>query len=133
MKVLSLQEPYATFVAKGYKKIETRSWKTNYRGDILIHASRGDAFCNAIKDEKILDLMEKTELQFGKIICKARIVDCVKMDEDLIKRVRENDEIEYLLGIYEVGRYAWFLEDVEVLESPIEARGRLNLWEYNID
>ena len=133
MKVLSLQEPYATFVAKGYKKIETRSWKTNYRGDILIHASRGDAFCNAIKDEKILDLMKETELQFGKIICKARIVDCVKMDEDLIKRVRENDEIEYLLGIYEVGRYAWFLEDVEVLESPIEARGRLNLWEYNID
>ena len=55
------------------------------------------------------------------------------MDEELIKRVRENDEIEYLLGIYEGGRYAWFLEDVEVLESPIEARGRLNLWEYNID
>lgn len=33
MKVLSIKEPYATLIANGDKLIETRSWKTNYRGE----------------------------------------------------------------------------------------------------
>ena len=39
MKVLSLIEPYATLIKNGVKTIETRSWKTNYRGKLYIHAS----------------------------------------------------------------------------------------------
>lgn len=39
MKVLSLTEWYATLIKKGVKTIETRSWKTNYRGKLYIHAS----------------------------------------------------------------------------------------------
>ena len=39
MKVLSLTEPYATIIKEGKKTIETRSWKTNYRGKLYIHAS----------------------------------------------------------------------------------------------
>lgn len=39
MKVLSIKEPYATLIANGNKVIETRSWKTNYRGELFIHAS----------------------------------------------------------------------------------------------
>ena len=39
MKVLSLTEPYATLIKNGSKTIETRSWKTNYRGKLYIHAS----------------------------------------------------------------------------------------------
>ena len=39
MKVLTLIEPWATFIKDGYKKIETRSWKTYYRGELYIHTS----------------------------------------------------------------------------------------------
>ena len=39
MKVLSLTEPYATLIKNGIKTIETRSWKTNYRGKLYIQAS----------------------------------------------------------------------------------------------
>ena len=39
MKALSLTEPYATLIRKGIKTIETRSWKTSYRGKLYIHAS----------------------------------------------------------------------------------------------
>ena len=28
-------------IAKGYKEYEFRTWKTKYRGDILIHAGKG--------------------------------------------------------------------------------------------
>ena len=54
MKVLSLREPWATLIKDKKKFIETRSWKTNYRGELYIHASitkidkstreRGDLF-----------------------------------------------------------------------------------------
>ena len=39
MKVLSLREPWATLIKDKKKFIETRSWKTNYRGELYIHAS----------------------------------------------------------------------------------------------
>ena len=41
MKVLTLKQPWASLVANGYKVYEFRSWKTNYRGEILIHAGCG--------------------------------------------------------------------------------------------
>ena len=41
MKVLTLKQPWATLVAEGIKKYEFRSWKTKYRGKILIHAGSG--------------------------------------------------------------------------------------------
>lgn len=39
MKVLSIKEPFASLISLSIKKIETRSWKTNYKGEIYIHAS----------------------------------------------------------------------------------------------
>ena len=40
MKALTIKEPWATLIISGYKKYEFRSWKTNYRGKILIHAGK---------------------------------------------------------------------------------------------
>ena len=39
MVALSLWQPWAYLVVTGAKKIETRTWKTNYRGPIAIHAA----------------------------------------------------------------------------------------------
>lgn len=41
MKGLTLTQPWATLVAIGAKRVETRSWSTNYRGPIAIHAAKG--------------------------------------------------------------------------------------------
>ncbi len=41
MKVITIKQPWATLIAKGYKEYEFRTWKTKYRGDILIHAGKG--------------------------------------------------------------------------------------------
>lgn len=40
MKALTIKEPWATLIIEGYKEYEFRSWKTNYRGKILIHAGK---------------------------------------------------------------------------------------------
>jgi len=39
MKALSIQNPYAYFVASGLKDVENRRWQTRYRGKLVIHAT----------------------------------------------------------------------------------------------
>lgn len=41
MKCLTLNQLYATLIAIGAKKIETRSWSTSFRGSLAIHAAKG--------------------------------------------------------------------------------------------
>lgn len=41
MKALTLTQPWATLMAVGAKRVETRSWSTNYRGPLVIHAAKG--------------------------------------------------------------------------------------------
>lgn len=41
MKALTLTEPYASLIARGVKRIETRDWSTRYRGPVAIHAAAG--------------------------------------------------------------------------------------------
>lgn len=40
MKALTLTQPWASLVVLGEKSIETRSWKTSYRGPLAIHAAK---------------------------------------------------------------------------------------------
>lgn len=127
MKVLSLTEPYATLVKKGIKKIETRSWKTNYRGKLYIHASSTKIPKEYINNKKLMSLVNIDELNFGNIVCSCELVDCIEMTTDFIEKVKEDDN-EYICGIYATGRYAWILENVEVLSEPIPAKGHLGIW-----
>lgn len=131
LKVISIKEPFASLIKEGIKKIETRSWKTNYRGDIYIHASLSMVRVG-MKDErmiKILELLSDYDMMYGKIICKAKLIDCIYMDEAFIEKIKKN-EIEYCCGCYEVGRYAWVLDDIQVLDFPIVAKGKLGIWNY---
>lgn len=41
MKALSLTQPWASLIAIGAKRVETRSWSTNHRGPVAIHAAKG--------------------------------------------------------------------------------------------
>ena len=68
-------------------------------------------------------------MQYGKIIVKCQLVDCIYMTDEYIDEIKKN-EVEYLCGHYEVGRYAWVLKVVEVLKEPIVAKGQLGLWNY---
>ncbi len=130
MKVVSIKEPFATLIKEKKKYIETRSWKTNYRGELYIHAS-GKTLAKEFINEKVLKLIENLDMNYGKIICKANLVDCVLMDKDFIYKIQKNPQ-EYYCGLYEEGRYAWILENIEPI-APIEAKGKLNIWNYDIE
>ena len=130
MKVLSVKEPFATLISLGIKKIETRSWKTNYRGKIYIHASLNMSKMPKERKEKLLNLLpENYDFKYGNIICEANLKDCIYMDENFINEIKK-DELEYLCGHYEVGRYAWMINDVKLI-PVIPAKGKLGIWNFN--
>lgn len=126
MKVLTIKQPWATLIMQGNKRFEFRSWQTNYRGELLIHAGKGI-------DKEAIKRLEKylpKELPLGKILGKVTLVNCVKMSpgfkEELLK---ENKDIYAQSSFQE--NYGWQLENVEVFDKPIETKGHLSLWEYN--
>jgi hypothetical protein len=144
-------EPYATLIALKEKKIETRSWKTKYRGRIAIHASKNmnkesKLDCKipeylVILSPKYVQLVNDKKMtyhfNFGKVVAFTDLVDCVKMQalyED--HAVLENGMIikgnELLFGNFEPGRYAWILENVVGVEEVGEVvKGQLGLWELD--
>lgn len=47
IKILSVRQPWAWLICAGYKDVENRTWKTDYRGELFIHAGKSfdwDAF-----------------------------------------------------------------------------------------
>ena len=126
MKVISIKEPFATLIKDKVKIYETRSWKTNYRGEIYIHASLSlSKSNNADTAKKYL----KTDINPGYILCRCELVDCIPMTKEFINYINnETNESKY--GRYEKGRYAWKLKVLEVLKEPIKAKGKLGIWNY---
>ena len=70
MKAISIKEPWASLILNGHKTIETRTWKTTYRGKLLLCASKkpksslsGMGF--AIADLIDIRLMTKEDEKIG--------------------------------------------------------------------
>ena len=86
MKVLSIREPFATLVKDKVKIYETRSWKTNYRGEIYIHASISQSKSdNVTKASKYL----KSDIKPGYILCKCELEDCILMTKEFIDYINK--------------------------------------------
>ena len=128
MKVLTLKQPYASLVCEGIKEFEFRTWKTNYRGEILIHAGYG-------VDKEAIEKYKDYNLEYDKgcIICKATIEDCLLVDDSLRKILKEKNSYVYSNAINNKDKktYAFVLKDIKKI-NPIEAKGKLGFWEYDI-
>lgn len=131
MKVLSLIEPWATLIKERKKFIETRSWKTSYRGELYIHASSKKINKSDSHTIKLLELIPNVAMGYGNILCKCKLVDCVYMDQKFLDEIKTKEQ-EFLCGEYSIGRYAWILEDIEPI-TPIPAKGHLNIWNYQVN
>lgn len=126
MKAITIKEPFATLVKDGIKIYETRSWKTKYRGELYIHAGKSISKSNNVPTA--INYL-KSEMKPGYILCKVKLVDCIEMTSDFIDYIKDNtNEEDY--GRYEIGRYAWKMEVIEVLKEPIPCKGQLGLWNY---
>ena len=127
MKVITIKQPWATLIAKGYKKYEFRTWKTKYRGEILIHAGKGI-------DKKAMSRFKHLNLEYpiGHIIAKANITDCIYVDTKFAQKMYKKDSLIYkgLIDKDNWEGYGFKLENVEEI-TPIKINGRLSLWDYD--
>ena len=142
MKALTLIQPWATLVALSEKKIETRSWKTLYQGEIAIHAGKkiDKEVCEKEPYKSVLAIHGYTadNLPTGCVVATCYLVDCCKIfyDEvDEVSRLMDNDCTkirgnELHFGDYTSGRYGWKLSSVKMLENPIPIKGSLRLWNW---
>lgn len=148
MKAITVLQPFATLIALGEKHFETRSWKTDYRGELLIHAGKGTQYMYLWEREAFYSVLEKhgyirrDRIPLGAIIAKVNLTDCLKVKESTLdfgigitKAVLENGmeikDNELKFGDYTRGRYAWKLENVEMLKESIPVKGQQRLWNFN--
>lgn len=136
MKMLTLTQPWASLVAIGVKKNETRSWNTKYRGPLGIHAAKGFPEESKLicRDQRFsIELFLGgydgiQDLPLGIILATCELVETVQITEGM--KLPESPELDF--GDYRIGRYIWKLENVKRLSKPILAKGALGLWEYDL-
>jgi hypothetical protein len=80
LRALSLRQPWAWLVVNGYKDIENRSWRTNHRGPLLIHASSNltEFSETAAMVETKYHIRVPENVEAGSIVGVVDVVDCVK-------------------------------------------------------
>lgn len=132
MKAISLWQPWASYVAAGMKRYETRSWPTSYRGPLAIHAAKrtmteGE---RELLAEWSLPPDPAFTLPFGAIVATCELVECVRMDATNIAKC---DARESALGDWYPGRWAWCLVNVVPLAEPMPTRGAQGLWEIRTE
>ena len=129
MKAITIKQPWATLIAKGYKKYEFRTWRTKYRGDILIHAGKGI-------DKKAMKKFEHLNLEYpsGFIIAKAKITDCIEVNSKFRNHLNDINPLVYssIIKHTEWKGYGFKIDEVEEI-LHIKINGKLSLWdlEYN--
>jgi len=106
MKALSIKQPWGNMIVSGEKTIETRKWKTDYRGILLLCSAREPDIAPA-----------------GCALAVAQLVDCRPMSvlDEPAARCRK----------YE-GAFAWILEDIRPIK-PFPVRGELRLFDVRLD
>lgn len=126
MKVLTLKQPWATLVAEGIKKYEFRTWKTKFRGKILIHAGIG-------VDKEAMNMVKDLGFDFpsGKIIALVNLEDCLELDDKLNNIIINENNIAYGTK-YRTG-YAWKISNVVKIDCLESIKGQLGLWNYEIN
>lgn len=125
MKVLTIKQPWASLIMLGLKKYEFRSWKTEYRGELLIHAGKGIDKDGMERLKKYIPENMPTERILGKV----KLIDCIKTSPEFYDKVQKENKDIYAKSVFNQD-YAWQMEVIEVYDNPIKVKGKLRLWNY---
>ena len=133
MKALTLFQPWATLVVYGLKHIETRSWRTSFRGPLVIHASKNVTYMPHLLvllsrgqvPPEVRDLPYPT----GALLGEVRLVHCAPTSWFIQGRGRQAISLmEEALGDYREGRWGWAFQDPEPYARPAPWKGQRGLW-----
>src|ERR1700751_1203203 len=78
MKILSIRQPWASLIVSGIKDVENRTWRTNYRGPVLVHASLRADDIPSVDLVLYYGAFPPSDQARGGIVGVVDIVDCVR-------------------------------------------------------
>ena len=123
MKAISIRQPWATLIATGEKTLELRSWKTRYRGPLLICAGKtpDDIYFEFDPEEAA------ENLPLGVAVATVELVDVRPFDakKDSEAAFYEGDPSE------PDPEFAWVLENPVMFEKPFHVKGKQGLFEVD--
>jgi len=123
MKAISIKQPWAELIVSGRKTLEIRKWKTNFRGEFFIHASK-------IPNKDAMRRFGFVSLPTGCIVGKSKIIGVKEYNslEEFNK-----DENKHLAKGYEWNGklYGFIVEDVERIKE-IPLKGQLNFFDVDL-
>jgi len=119
-RALTVREPWCTLIAWGAKRIETRTWRTRYRGPLLLCAGK------TVEEDLVATLVEAEQLPYpvmpGHALATANLVAC--------RQGRAADQRLAMCTATDL--WAWVLEDV-VPCRPFKVRGQPGLFDIDCD
>lgn len=137
IRAITLHQPFASFIAIGLKRYETRSWPIRPipgTGKIAIHAGKAKLNLAVFEGQDILRVtLERfgciCNLPRGCVVAVAQVTSCERITEKLIRNIHP---AERLVGHWKPGRWAWKLENVRKI-GPYYCRGYQRIWKWICD
>lgn len=133
IKALTLHQPWATLVAVGAKTYETRSWSTDYRGPLAIHAAKTKEHEKLCFTEPFYTALQNANmsvrwLPYGTVVALCNLTSVVQVPAHGMVKL---SHVDRQLGDFSPGRFAWGLSGIHKLPYPIEVRGQQRLWNWD--
>ncbi len=131
IKALSLKQPYAWLITNSYLLVDDRTWGTDYRGTILIHASKGiyKEYYDYLVVNTDIRLPSKDKLGYGGVVGIAKLVLCARPDE--IPPTLTREQRSHFSGVPPDG-FGFLFEHAKPLEV-MPCPGKLGIFEIDID
>lgn len=143
LKAISLWQPWASLWAAGIKIHETRDWFTNHRGLLAVHAAKHRDGDGALLYHQLLDHQEYSQrlieaglptdefikLPFGAIVGVVHIDNCQRAED---VDTPSDFKLEYLLGNFSNGRFAWRAYKASLMKEPIPWKGKQGFFNVEI-
>lgn len=134
MKAITICQPYAWLITRPetdprHKRVENRTWSTDYRGPIAIHAGLSRDWLRTFEDMTLAEIMA---LEFGKVVAVAYLFDCVSLSlaRRPVWQMQHRSLVWVADHIHAEGPRCWVLTNVRVLDKPIPAKGKRGLWDW---
>ena len=119
MRALSIRQPWAWLVVNGYNDIENRTWSTNFRGRIYVHAGQRMVADDYPEQREFIaraGILIPANLARGAIVGEVTITGCIAASA----------------RPWFCGPYGFTLEDPVAYDTPIPCRGQLGFFQVDV-
>lgn len=130
-RALTIRNPWAWAIINGHKDVENRSWQTDYRGQLYIHAGLADPAEPDIANPLVSEALEQAatnhlDVRFrpGYVLGTVNLHSVHHANDCKAQANTMCSEWAHL------GQYHWVLTEPRPLACPFPEKGKQGLWRF---